>query len=459
MAGIGFVLRRLTRQDNLVGVAVGYVYAALVSSGPFLVTVIAMAAVGILGEAAGDRLAVEIFRLVTIYNFALSLVCCGPFLLVMTRYLADRIYEQKVEEAPGMLVGATAVALGMQAPIVVWLYFLHTDMTLPERLASGVHYFLICGIWLVSVFLSALKDYRAIGLSFAAGMTIGLGAAWALLDDFGAAGLIGGFAIGLAVIFFALTLRVMVEYPYGIVRPFAFLRYFPRFWQLALFGFAYNLTIWCDKLVLWLAPDAERAAVGLISNPAYDSAMFLANMTTVPVLAIFIIAIETEFFERYQAFYRAIEAHATWREIRENHAGIIRSLNSAGRNILLLQSVIAALAILCSPALFAALGIDARQIGIFRLGTIGSLFQILFVFLTIVLAYFDLRLRLVQLTLLYLCLNGGLSWLSLSWGFAWYGYGFFLASLIAFLAALAVVVREVARLPFLTFVKNNASIK
>src|SRR3546814_9367745 len=117
----------------------------------------------------------------------------------MTRYLADRIYEQKVEEAPGMLVGATAVALGLQAPIVIWLYFLHTDMTLPERLASGVHYFLICGIWLVSVFLSALKDYRAIGLSFAGGMTIGLGAAWALLDDFGAAGLIGGFAIGLEI--------------------------------------------------------------------------------------------------------------------------------------------------------------------------------------------------------------------------------------------------------------------
>src|SRR3546814_21175458 len=136
-----------------------------------------MAVFGILGEAAVGRQAVETFRLVTIYNFALSLVCCGPFLLVMTRYLADRIYEQKVEEAPGMLVGATAVALGLQAPIVIWLYFLHTDMTLPERLASGVHYFLIFGIWLVSVFLSALKDYRAIGLSFAGGMTFGLVAA------------------------------------------------------------------------------------------------------------------------------------------------------------------------------------------------------------------------------------------------------------------------------------------
>src|SRR3546814_9255436 len=103
-------------------VAVGYVYAALVSSGPFLVTVIAMAAIGILGEAAGGRQAVETFRLVTIYNFALSLVCCGPFLLVMTRYLADRIYEQKVEEEQGMLVGATAVALGLPAPIDIWLY-------------------------------------------------------------------------------------------------------------------------------------------------------------------------------------------------------------------------------------------------------------------------------------------------------------------------------------------------
>ena len=459
MAGIGFVLRRLTRQDNLVGVAIGYVYAALVSSGPFLVTVIAMAAVGLLGEATGGRGAVATFRLVTIYNFALSLVFCGPFLLVMTRHLADRIYEQKVEEAPGMLVGATAVTLGLQLPVVVWLYFLHADMTLPERLASAVHYFLICGIWLVSVFLSALKDYRAIGLSFATGMAIGFGAAWLLLDDYGAAGLIGGFAIGLAVIFFALALRVMVEYPYGIVRPFAFLHYFPRFWQLALFGLAYNLTIWCDKLVMWTAPEAERGAVGLVSNPTYDSAMFLANLTTVPVLAVFIISIETEFFERYQTFYRAIEAHATWREIRANQAAIIHSLNVAGRNILLLQTVIAALAILCSPPLFTLLGIDARQIGIFRLGTIGSLFQIMFVFLAIVLAYFDLRLRLVQVTLLYLTLNAGLSWLSLSWGFAWYGYGFFLASLITFIVTLGVVMREVARLPYLTFVKNNASVR
>src|SRR3546814_9445119 len=98
----------------------------------------------------------------------------------------------------------------------------------------------------------------------------------------------------------------------------------------------------------WSSDVCSSDLVGLISNPAYDSAMFLANMTTVPVLAIFIIAIETEFFERYQAFYRAIEAHATWREIRENHAGIIRSLNAAGRNILLLQSVIAALALLRS---------------------------------------------------------------------------------------------------------------
>jgi len=459
MAGIGFVLRRLTRQDDLLGVAVGYVYAALVSSGPFLVTVIAMAAVGMLGEVAGERQAVETFRLVTIYNFALSLVFCGPFLLVVTRYLADRIYEQKVEEAPGMLIGALALALGLQAPLVIWLYFFQTDMTLAERLASAVHYFLISGIWLVSIFLSALKDYRAIGYSFAAGMAFGFVVAWLLLADYGAAGLIGGFAVGLSVIFFSLTLRVMVEYPYGIRRPFGFLQYFPRFWQLALYGLAYNLTIWCDKLILWLAPDAERAAIGLISNPAYDSAMFLANMTTVPVLAIFIVNIETEFFERYQTFYRAIESHATWRDIRANQMAIIEALSTAGRNILLLQSVISVLAILGSPVLFAALGIDVRQIGIFRLGTMGSLFQILFVFLTIVLAYFDLRLRLVQVTMLYLLLNGGLSWLSLSWGFAWYGYGFFLASLIAFLVTLGVVIFEVARLPYLTFVKNNASIR
>ena len=459
MAGIGFVLRRLTRQDNLVGMAQGYLYSALITSGPFLVTVLAMGALNVVADRLADRQAVETFRLVTIYNFSLSLLTTGPFLLVMTRYLADRIYEKHVEEAPGMLLGGLALTYLVQMPLVFLLYFHFTDMAPLERIAATLHFYLISSIWVVSIFLSALKDYRSIGIAFAAGMGIGLVGGALLIDRLGAAGMLFGFGIGMGCIFFALSLRVMLEYPFGINRPFAFLAYFRKYWELAVFGLAYNMAIWIDKLVLWTAPDAVKGSVGLISNPTYDSAMFLAHVTTVPALAVFVVNIETVFFERYQKFYRDIQHHATFADIQRNQANIIQVLGSAGRNILILQSIVATLAILGSPALLGWLRVDATQIGIFRLGALGSLFQILLIFLTIVLAYFDLRWRLMQVSLVYVALNGICSWATMQAGFGWYGYGFFIASLGTFLFAFAICAYDLNRLPYLTFIRNNLSVR
>lgn len=458
MAGIGFVLRRLTQQDNLIGIAQGYLYSALISAGPFLVTVLAMGSLNLFADQISDRQVAETFRMITIYNFSLSLLSTGPLLLVMTRYLADRIYEQKVDEAVGMLVGGLGLAYATQLPVVLLLYFWHADLSPLERLTASLHFFLVSGIWVVSVFLSALKDYRSIGLAFAGGMLAGFAGGWLLMEPFGAAGMLFGFSLGLAGILFAMVLRVMLEYPYGIRNPFGFVSYFRKYWELAVFGFVYNAAIWVDKLVMWLAADAQPSVIGLVSNPPYDSAMFLAHLTTIPALAVFVVSIETEFFEHYQKFYRAIQNHATLAEIRQNQRKIIEVLSLSGRNILILQTIICVLAILASPALLGLLHVEAVQIGIFRLGVLGSLFQILFVFLGIVLAYFDLRHRLMQISLFYLIMNAVSSYLTLDLGFAWYGYGFFIASLAAFLLAFLICVFELRRLPYLTFVKNNSSI-
>ena len=55
-------------------------------------------------------------------------------------------------------------------------------------------------------------------------------------------------------------------------------------------------------------------------------------------------------------------------------------------------------------------------------------------------------------------LNGGLTWVTLEMGFAWYGYGYFLASLLTFVLAYGLCAWNVGRLPYLTFVRNNSSV-
>ena len=91
MAGIGFVLRKLTSRGDLLGLARGYAHASVSSSGSWLFTIVALAAITHFGPSFATYADLSTFRLVVVYNFAFSLVITGPLILVLTRYLSDQI--------------------------------------------------------------------------------------------------------------------------------------------------------------------------------------------------------------------------------------------------------------------------------------------------------------------------------------------------------------------------------
>ncbi len=459
MAGIGFVLRRLTQRDDLLGFVQGYAYSMIISSGPWLVTVLAIAGVGVFAQHGTEIAEIELFRIVIVYNFAFSLVFCGPLMMVVTRYLADAIFARRVEDAPAMLVAALALGGAVQAPIVIAFYGLYAALPPALAVLAGCNYFVTAGVWVVSVFLTALKDFRSIGIAFLAGMTAGAAAGVLLAGPYGAAGILAGFTLGLAVAFCLLAARVFAEYPYPWRDPRGFLGHFRKYADLAAFGLLSNLAAWSDKWVMWFAPEAERPYHGLISYPAYDGAMFLAYLTLVPGMALFIVAVETEFFEHYKRYYRDIEHHAPLSRIRANQKAIASTLLAAARNLIILQAAVAALAILLVPRLVDAGLLAVGQVGIFRFGSLGATFHALFLFVCVILSYFDLRRDLVRVNLVFLAANAGLTWAFLPLGYPFYGAGYFAAAMIAFLAAYLVLVARVRRLPYLTFVRQNASVQ
>jgi len=178
----------------------------------------------------------------------------------------------------------------------------------------------------------------------------------------------------------------------------------------------------------------------------------------VPALTLFTVNIETRFFERYQAFYRDIQQHATYAQIARNHRLIIQALLESARNLVILQGAVCAVTIFMAPAIVGALGLTYTQIGMFRFGALGAFFQVLFMFTTIILSYFDLRLRNLAAQVFYLAANAGLTLLFSDMGFAWYGYGYFLASLLAFALAYLLAADALRRLPYVAFVANNPSV-
>ncbi len=458
MAGIGFVLRRLSRRDDLLGILQGFAHSSIASTGPWIFTVLCLSGIFLFGTRFVSFAELYDFRLTIIYNFAFSLVCSGPLVMLVTRCLADRIYEMDVEEAPGMMLAALSVLYAIQFPVVILAYFFYFDMEPGTRLAAVMNFFLISGIWLIGVFLTALKNYKSISLLFAVGMLVSLvGSVSTAGLGGGTGGMLLGFNIGLALILFALMAQVLAEYPYRVIRPFRFLGYLKEYWEIALGGLVYNLAIWVDKWVMWTSPNAEAHPSGMLSYPDYDSAMFLAYLSIVPSIAVFVFSVETSFFEKYLRFYRAIRQHATLEQIQKNQRDIIRDLSVSGRNFVVLQGSICFVLALLAPGLFELLDVGYVQIGMFRLGLLGAVFHSLFLFMSIVLSYFDLRRATLALQLLFLVTNGLFTYISMNAGFPYYGYGYCLACATTAVVGFLTVAYYLEELPFQAFLGRQVT--
>jgi uncharacterized membrane protein len=315
------------------------------------------------------------------------------------------------------------------------------------------------GIWLMAACMSALRSYITIAVAFAAGMGLALVSASLLADSLGATGMLLGLTAGLALIFLVLAARVFAEFAHPLDKPLAFLSALRRYRVLALVGLVYNAGIWVDKWIMWAAPGSEHLAPGLISHPAYESAMFLAYLTIVPAMALFVVEVETHFYEAYLRFYRDIDRHATLDEIRSNHREIMSILGRGVRSIALVQGVCCLLAILGAPVLIRLASGGLEMIPIFRFGVLGAFFHVLLILMLAVLAYFDLRRALLWVVSVFLVLNAGLTLASLRLSVEYQGYGYFLASLLTAAFALYLVVVNIVRLPFLTFVANNSALR
>jgi uncharacterized membrane protein len=457
MAGIGFELRKLTRRDDLIGVLQGAMHSSMAATGPWLFTILSLGGVVLLSSRMVLPMEAATFQLIVIYNFAFSLVMSSPVVMLMTRYLADSIHEKNVEQAPALLLACLSFLFGVQFMIAGPFYLFYVNLGVLARLIALANFFLLTGIWVVGIFLTALKNYNAITFSFASGAIVSLGATAYLGPKYSATGMLAGFTAGIAVIFFGLVARVLAEYPYRVAFSFRFAGHVRKYWELGLAGLLYNSAIWVDKWIMWTSSGRKVLDSGLVSYPDYDSAMFLAYLSIVPAMAMFVFSIETDFFEKYLRFYREIQRHGNYSAIGRNHQEIIHSLLEGFRNFSVLQGSICLMAILLAPEIFNLFGISYVQIGIFRFGVLGAFFHVLFLFMSIILSYFDLKRVAVTLQGLFLLTNATFTLISMRLGFPWYGHGYFVAALVTFSAALFVTMHYVRQLPYQAFVCTNSS--
>ena len=459
MAGIGFVLRKLSLQDNLIGWVRAHVNAIILATGPWLFTVVAFWAITISVAPFMPISDSMHFTTIIIYNFSFSSIFCGPVTLVSTRYIADCIFAKDSRPIPGMMIATILFSLTLQMPLAVWFYFGYLNMTHHMALQAVFNYLVICLIWLTSVYLTAIKNYHSVSTAFGSGLLLSMVLSYLLGRIFSTAGVMVGLNIGLGCCLALIIACILNEYPYPFRATMSIFSYMRRFQLLIVSGIVYNMAIWIDKWIMWFAPDATVTGTGLRVNFNYDGAMFMSYLTIIPALGVFVFQLETSFHEKYLKFYNDINRKVNFAQIQENQMELVDSLKHGINNFVAFQGIFTAVIVMLAPKMIGVLHLSFMGLGIFRFGVIGVFFHMLALFLTIILSYIDSRKSILLIQMVFLVLNASITYLTMRTDFVYYGLGYMVAAVLTFAVAAVITMWHLRLLPNHTFITNNSSIE
>lgn len=114
MAGIGFELKKMFRGRGYLSGMKAYAYSSLVTVGPMalcmlMVTLLQQLLI-YLDVSYLERMT---FLAAVVYAFVFSLLVTCGFIMVISRYIADKIYLREYDEIIASLYGVIATCLGL----------------------------------------------------------------------------------------------------------------------------------------------------------------------------------------------------------------------------------------------------------------------------------------------------------------------------------------------------------
>lgn len=457
MAGIGFELRKILKSELLIGRIKGYAYATLVSVGPMIITVLMIIMIGQYMKLSQTPIAErDLINASITYAFVFAMINVSVLNMVLTRYLADQIYIKKKENILSSLNGALATMM-ISGSLACVFFFASSPLPLLVKVLTYVLFLELTGLYITMVFLSAVRDFKMISFSFILGtlLTLFLILIMNLYQIQTTIAILVSIDTGfLANLFFML---VILKKHFGKMgdHPFKFLKYVTKMPRLVLISVFYTLGLFAHNIIFWLFSNISiRLQDTYLFAPAYDTATFLAVLTIIPSTVIFVVKVETSFYEKYREFCQALVNGGSIKAIDFTKENMILTLKKELTDLFEIQFITSfCMIILGAFVVLPALGANSLTVGIYAVLVIGYfLIQMMYIVVTILL-YFDNQEDATRITGLFFVLSVVLSLITLFIGENFYGLGLCVSALIAFIYGVACMIRMLNHVDYRLFSK------
>lgn len=306
MAGIGFELRKLLDKRSILSKIQAYGYTGLISSGPLLLGIgLVMGVTMTVNRYGIGRQEQNLMISMVTYTMLFSLVVSGFFSMPVTRYVADKLYEEEEGAVFLALIGSIVTQLAVGG-LLFLVFLLFAGQTLAHSVQMLVLFCVLITSWNQMNFLTALKNYKGLILNFCAAVLVSFSLGLLLLRwkipavEAILCAVTGGYGVMMLLHF----RQLRMSFPESTAALFDFLGSLGTHIHLSLIGLCLNIGMFGHMIVMWRFSAVSEHVRGILyCAPQYDIPALVAFLTTLVTTVNFMISVEVRFYPKYRAYF------------------------------------------------------------------------------------------------------------------------------------------------------------
>lgn len=453
MAGIGFELKKLFDKKGLMNSVKAYGYATVICSGPMLLGVLLLLGIMYICGCAGVHTHTrELLICMITYTLLASILVTSVFNMVITRFTADMLYEEKKSAVLPSFWGSSALMMTLGSAL--WLIFLlFSGATLMQGILMFIFFNEMIIVWNAMGYLTAIKDYKGIFLSYLVAIAVIFVLGFVLTMLFKAyviEMLLLPVTVGYGVMVIWNLVLLHRYFPKSDVGAFVFLDWMDEYLYLAMSGLLVNVGMFAHLVIMWFSKVGVKVHGLFYGAPEHDVPALLAFMTTLITTVNFVVSVEVNFYGKYRNHYSLYNDKGTIKDILQAEKEMMDTLKTEMLYTAIKQLLCTALFIAAGGFLLdiLPLGFNEMMRGYFRTLCVGYGLYAIGNMTMLILLYFTDYKGAFLASGIFAAGSVGLSVISLFFPQVYYGFGFLIASMLFLLAGMQRLDYFTKRLPY-----------
>ncbi len=453
MAGIGFELKKLFRKQGFFASVRAYGYTAVITTGPMLLGVVLLLGLKQICDFAGvstfDR---ELLNSMVTYTLLASLTVTSYFSLIVTRFIADMLFEERNEEVLPSFWGSSVQMMVVGGTL--WLIFLiFSGATFFQGVLMYILFQELVIVWHAMSYLTAIKDYRNMFRSFfvAIGLSLFLGAILVIILHYPAVeSLLFSVSVGYGVKMVYDVVLLYRHFPRSKRSAFTFMTWMDKFKELPWIGFFTNMGLFSHLVIMWASELSVHIKGLFYGAPEHDVPALMAFMTLLITTINFVVSVEVNFYPKYRNYSSLYGDKGTGGDIVQAEKEMLRVLKTELFYTALKQLLFTAFAIAVGGYLLdmLPLGFNELMKGYFRTLCVAYGLYAVANMLMLILLYFVDYTGAFWATMLFGIGTVVFSVISLFFPVVYYGFGFLVAAMLFLIVTILRLNYYTKRLPY-----------